>query len=474
MAVRWSAVMPVRRRLAPTGLRPSSKLSASVRRTSDQATWGSSHIPASRRSARRMPRHLGNSRWWPPSGVRSRTALGSRATSQVPTSGGEISSCDAVERAHRAGDGRQVEPALELALDVAGQARHAALHARLQPRGQRVDRPRCARQLGRARPRPPARARGCARSPRRAGRGRGTAPRPQPARPRSCRARSPRTRAGRRRGPPARRDRRRPRPAGGCRSARWPRACGPSAAVAAAPRAASPPPDQPSSRARSTCAASRSRARSSPSDTRVAAGIDVAVTEARPVHRQQPHTGGRRPGVVGSARGGSRGCRGGRRRERRRGRPHRHRRAPARLAAPPCARRASELDDEAQRVRGSGYPAPSLATSIIEGEPGAELPVGQGPQRGAGGPRRCGQDHAGGGAPPPHRHDQPAGARGGRIHRERPRPRGAAPRHLAVAVGGALRVEGPQGQPDRHARATPTSSATSAPPSASSTSRCSW
>ena len=41
------------------------------------------------------------------------------------------------------------------------------------------------------------------------------------------------------------------------------------------------------------------------------------------------------------------------------------------------------------------------------------------------------------------------------------RPRGAEAQHLALARAGAVRVGGPQGQPDRHARATPTSSATS-------------
>ena len=55
--------MPVRRRLAPTGLRPSSKLFRQRPSNIRSGYLGVlSENPASRRSARRIPRHLGNSR----------------------------------------------------------------------------------------------------------------------------------------------------------------------------------------------------------------------------------------------------------------------------------------------------------------------------------------------------------------------------------------------------------------------------
>ena len=153
----------------------------------------------------------------------------------------------------------------------------------------------------------------------------------------------------------ARRDRRRPRPAAGCRSARRPRA-----AARARPwsrRRARRAPRRTSRAAwpARRRAASRRRARSSPSEVSVARRIDVAVAEARPVHRQQPHAGRRGAGVVGPAEAGV-----GRAVEvddgqRRRGRPRRRRRAPARRAAP--ARSVARTGHEHTR-KGPWLPCP--------------------------------------------------------------------------------------------------------------------
>ena len=67
----------------------------------------------------------------------------------------------------------------------------------------------------------------------------------------------------------------------------------------------------------------------------------------------------------------------------------------------------------------------------------AVLPTGEDPQRRPGGPRRLGEDHAGRGAAARRRGHHPDRAGRGRHHRQRLRPRGAAPGHLAVARGGA-------------------------------------
>ena len=99
-----------------------------------------------------MPRHRGNSRWWPASGDRSSTASGSRATSQAPTSGGEISSRAPWKVRTGHVDRREVEPGLELALDVVRQplaCRCCTLAC--SPADERLD---GARAPGRARARP--------------------------------------------------------------------------------------------------------------------------------------------------------------------------------------------------------------------------------------------------------------------------------------------------------------------------------
>ena len=99
-------------------------------------------IPASRWTARRRPRHRGNSRWWPASGDTSSTALGSRDTSQAPTSGGEVgSSAPWKVRTGAVTDERSM-PGLELARHVVDQPLAAAEHARLQPLDEGLDGPR--------------------------------------------------------------------------------------------------------------------------------------------------------------------------------------------------------------------------------------------------------------------------------------------------------------------------------------------
>ena len=137
VAVRWSAVMPVRRMLSPTGFRPASKLCrqrpSNIRQ---RVSAGLVQIPASRRRARRIPRQRGNSRWWPPSGVRSSTAFGSRTDEPGP---------DLRRRDRRpsppwklrtgARDAGEVEPGLELVGDVLAQAvRGPAARWRTAPR----------------------------------------------------------------------------------------------------------------------------------------------------------------------------------------------------------------------------------------------------------------------------------------------------------------------------------------------------
>ena len=108
------------------------------------------------------------------------------------------------------------------------------------------------------------------------------------------------------------------------------------------------------------------------------------------------------------------------------------------------------------------------------GGAGQDVPDGQDSQRRPGGPRWSGQDVTRRGTAVRHRRDPPPGSRRGRQHRHRLRPRGGPAADLRVARHRPVRARGPQDQRARHARATPTSSATSPPRSAPPTSPSSW
>ena len=254
MAVRWSAVMPVRRRLAPTGLRPSSKL---VRQRPSNIRPGYLGVLSHPCIAPQGPQDA------PPPGEQQVVAAVRGEVEDGVRAAGRRARCPpAAARSRRATpwkvrtgqrDGRQVEPALELALDVAGQPVGALLDARLQTGGQRVDRPRAPGPARRG-PTSPASsstwARAIAAS---SGSGRGRAPPRRPARRRACRGRSPRRRGGRR--PSAAEHVRVVVGLGRRQRADQPERREPSAERrrdVAAPSAASPPPDQPSRTARST------------------------------------------------------------------------------------------------------------------------------------------------------------------------------------------------------------------------------
>ncbi len=94
---------------------------------------------------------------------------------------------------------------------------------------------------------------------------------------------------------------------------------------------------------------------------------------------------------------------------------------------------------------------PSTRSCRPQGEPRAALFVREDPQRRPRRARRSREDDARRGAPAPSRRHQPPRTRRGRQHGQRPRPRGAASGDLALARRHAVRVEGPQGQPGRHA-----------------------
>ena len=468
VAVRWSAVMPVRRMLAPTGLRPSSKLCR--QRPSNMADrLPGDPLRSPHRAGRPAggpatggtagggrPRETGRARRW---------GAGTRAR-RPPRAGRSPSSAPWKVRTGAVTDERSM-PGLELARHVVDQPL-AAAGARSPPAPGR----------GPRRPPAPGRARGDRRhrpTPGRAlerhvgGQRIGDevrAPPRRPARPAAPPGPARRTLGARSRATRRARRPRRPPPAGSCATSPIPATRSPSAVAAASADkpAGRPAHEQHAGAGRGDRAA---RARSAPSAARPAPGArSLSPAPGRSTARSRTPASARdgvgRTGEAGVGRAVQVD-------DRRAGGI-----ADVVVGEEAPVGQARACSDPRAKRKGSGYPAQHSQLSTARGS--RVQPFSSEKIRNVAlvGPRRRRQDDARRGAPAPSRGHQPPRTRRGRHARSAT----TTPRSSA----GGSRSRSPSRRSSGRAtrstwstrRATPTSSATCGPRCGSSTWPCSW